>query len=29
VLANANVLDFLLTGRERPAGWVWQRVGRR
>lgn len=29
VLANANVLDFLLTGRERPAGWVWQRFGRR
>lgn len=29
VLANANVLDFLLTGRERPAGWVWQCVGRR
>ncbi len=26
-LANANVLAYLLTGREGPGGWVWQRFG--
>ncbi|MFU8814683.1 MAG: potassium channel family protein [Pseudomonadales bacterium] len=26
VLRNANVCSYLLTGNERPAGWVWQAI---
>lgn len=25
-LRNQNVLDYLLTGRESPGGWIWQRL---
>ena len=24
-LQNANALDYLLTGRDSPGGWIWQR----
>ena len=29
VLRNAHVLDFLLTGTDRPQGWLWRRFGSR
>jgi voltage-gated potassium channel len=29
VLRNPHVLDFLLTGRDRPQGWLWRRFGSR
>ncbi len=28
VLNNANALDYVVTGRERPGGYVWQYLGR-
>lgn len=29
LLCNANILTYLLTGRERPGGWIWQKYGKR
>jgi voltage-gated potassium channel len=29
VLRNPQALDFLLTGRDRPQGWLWRRFGPR
>ncbi len=28
-LRNAHALDFLLTGLDRPQGWIWRRMGER
>jgi len=28
-LANANVLDYVRTGRDVPGGWIWQKLTRR
>ena len=28
LLRNENVRDYVLTGRDRPAGWLWQRLQR-
>ena len=27
LLRNINVRDYVLTGRDAPAGWIWQRLG--
>jgi Trk K+ transport system NAD-binding subunit len=29
LLSNANILAYLLTGRERPGGWIWQEYGKK
>ena len=29
LLGNANTLTYLLTGHERPGGWVWQKYGKK
>jgi voltage-gated potassium channel len=29
LLGNANILTYLLTGRERPGGWIWQKYGKK
>jgi hypothetical protein len=28
-LQNPKVLDYLLTGQERPGGWIWRRLAQR